>query len=80
MNLLNMKDYDGWEIDHFNNDEACITTSPNKDCKFILHHEIYRGEYSEVDKFYILHLDINGIELNRFDAMGKTVNSIFWSK
>lgn len=76
---MTLKEFDGKEIKSFNNDEVQVSYTPNQNCKFILQHETYYGEYSCYDKFFILHLDENNNEIERWNASSPIISFIRWA-
>ena len=76
---MTLKEFNGKEIKSFNDDEAQVTYRPNPNCKFILQHEEYYGEYSCYDKFFILHLDENNNEIERWSASSPVISFIRWA-
>jgi hypothetical protein len=77
--IMQLTDFNGKEIKSFNNDEVQVAYIPNPHCKFILQHEKYYGEYECYDKVFILHLDENNREIERWNALSSTITFIRWA-
>jgi hypothetical protein len=77
--MKNLKEYDKSEIAFFNNDNAQVSYKPLDGCKFTLWWEVYDGEYNGVDKFFIVHTDKDGKEIERWNAMSDSVTYIKWA-
>ena len=76
--MKSMIEFDGNEIERFNNDNACVSFHPKENCKFILQIEKFNGQLDIFHKVYILHIDENGKEIERWDAMSTSVTNIKW--
>ena len=76
---MTLKEFNGKEIESFNNDEAEVTYTPDTNCKFVLQYEEYCGEYSHYDKFFILHLDDDNNEIERWNALSPVISFIRWA-
>lgn len=82
MDKHSLKNNIGREINHFNNDDAGVTTAAwrDKGHKLIFAYEKIAGEYGHVDKYYIVHLDEKGKEMVRYDFMSPSVTSVYWEE
>lgn len=76
--MKTMIEMHGREVEGFNNDNEQVSYRPAKNEKFILQVEILNGQFAIFHKVYILHIDKNGNEIGRFDAMSTSVTSIIW--
>lgn len=76
--MKTMIEFHGREIKSFNNDDAQVSFFPKENCKFILQVEQHNGQLDIVHKVYILHIDENGNEIERWDAMSPSVTRIIW--
>jgi len=66
------------EIAYFNNDDAQVSHVPNPGCKFILQHEESAGMYCNIDHIFIIHIDQQENEIERWDAFSPSVSFIKW--
>ena len=76
---MDLKEMNGRKIEYFANDEAQIGYHPKKGCKYVFKYEQVKGRMDFTDLFYILHIDENGNELERFDYLSKAVSHVRWA-
>lgn len=77
--MRDLKSLHGKKIDYFGDDVNMVSKYPSPKGVFIFSYETHKGEHSEIDKFYIIHEDKNGNEVERFDATAKSVTKIKWT-
>ena len=77
MNKNDLRDKNDCEIAFFNDDTIRVTYRPKG--KYIFKHEQYSGENSLIDRFFIIHIDDNGEEIERWNALSSTVTFIKWA-
>lgn len=76
--MKTMIEMHGREIEFFNNDNAGVSFLPKENCKFILQVEVLNGQLDIFHKVYILHINENGDEIERWNAISPSVTSIIW--
>ena len=52
--------------------------SPKDGEKLIFTYEVYRGEFSDIDLFFIVHLDKNFNEIARYNYTRNQIQQIKW--
>ena len=78
--IKTLKEHDGDEIEFYCDDKNCISINPPKGHKFLLQLEHFTREYVQIEKIYIVHIDFNGNEISRVDALSEPVSSIYWKQ
>ena len=73
-----LKDFDGLEIDFYNNDEACVSFRPQECERFFLQYEEAKGAFDFNDLFWIIVIK-DGREISRHNAL-KCATSIYWKE
>ena len=76
--IMELKDFNGKEIERFNFDDEKVSFYPDKDCNFYFQHEVYKGKLDFYDIFFIIHIDKTGKEIERWKYFTKSITSIKW--
>lgn len=78
MNIKNLPDFHGREIESFNSHDSFLKINPEEGQRFIFHYEQIQGSLDFVDLFFIVIIDSDGNEISRRDSLNKEVVQIFW--
>ena len=73
-----MRNFNGREIEFFSWNEEKISFHPKEGFKMIFKHETKRGEFGEVDMFFIVQIDQNGVEQERHYYPVPSISFIRW--